>query len=418
MPTASIQEKQTGLKRPVTAQRALRVYMLDLLPTVPYYTGYLCAALGSIDTLQVDVGAVTYYLDRDFFCRRQLTKDPALFDVAAHNPNLKPGIRRGLKAGEYLSNLVRLVVRFKKTPPDVLHVQFLPMVNSSKLPAELWFLKAMRRMGIPIVYTVHNVLPQDGGEGYRDRYQQFYNLADRLICHDKEAHDRLVKEFGIPAGRISIIAHGPLLEPLAATDAGRARKQLGLAQDEPMVLWQGIIKPYKGVSFLLKSWQKVKAQGTAGKLVIAGTGDADIMKELRDEAAVLGISDSVIMDMRFLSVAEVADYYAAADVITYPYREITTSGALMTGICYGKAIVASRMKAFATVLTEGENALIVDYGDADRLADHLKTLLESPSLRARLGEQAHRAFLSGPQWDTIAAQTAACYQKAQTAVNV
>lgn len=27
-------------------QRGLRVYMMDLLPTVPYYTGSLCASLG------------------------------------------------------------------------------------------------------------------------------------------------------------------------------------------------------------------------------------------------------------------------------------------------------------------------------------------------------------------------------------
>ena len=84
----------------------------------------------------------------------------------------------------------------------------------------------------------------------------------------------------------------------------------------------------------------------------------------------------------------------------------------MTGICYGKAIVASRQKAFANTLTEGKNSLIVDYGDVDTLARHLSTLIDSPALRQRLGEQARLAFLSGPQWDTIAQQTSDCYQQA------
>lgn len=44
--------------------------MLDILPTVPYYTGYLCAALEKLGTIDVEVGSADYYLDRDFFERR------------------------------------------------------------------------------------------------------------------------------------------------------------------------------------------------------------------------------------------------------------------------------------------------------------------------------------------------------------
>ena len=58
-----------------------------------------------------------------------------------------------------------------------------------------------------------------------------------------------------------------------------------------------------------------------------------------------------------------ADLYQDAEILVYPYGEVTTSGALMTGIGYGKAIVATRLPAFEQLLHDGENALLVAYGD-------------------------------------------------------
>jgi len=392
----------------------LRVYMLDLLPTVPYYTGYLCAALKSADSLSVDMGAATYYLDRDFYDRRHLRADSKLVDLVSGLNKVPAAARRVAKMGEYFSNLASLLVRFGANKPDVLHVQFLPLVRSG-IPGEIAFLKQVRRMGIAIVYTVHNVLPQDGGEDRRAAYQQVYDLAGRLICHDQEAATRLINEFAIPADRITIIPHGPLLEPPPTTDPVQTRAKLGVQSDEAMVLWQGIVKPYKGVAFLLNAWKEVQAAGVRAKLVIAGTGDANIVAELRQQAKDLGVESSVVMDFRFLSVKEVAEYYAAADIITYPYREITTSGALMTGICYGKAVVASRQPAFSTILQHGENSLISDYGDVPALASGLQLLIEQPALRKRLGEAARKTFLRGPRWEDIASATENCYRSTVTA---
>ena len=390
-------------------KRALRVYMLDLLPTVPYYTGYLCAALKGVDSLSVDMGAATYYLDRDFYTRRNLQPDRALLDTVSRTSRLPAAIRRGLKVTEYIANLASLLVRFRIRKPDVLHVQFLPLLRSG-LSAEVWFLKQVRRMGIPIVYTVHNVLPQDGGEKHRAAYRDVYRLADSLICHDREAHNRLVTEFDIPSRRISIIPHGPLLEPPPSTDPTQTRAKLGIATNEAMILWQGIVRPYKGIPFLLNAWREVMASGVRAKLVIAGTGEPGIIAEIRQQVAELGLESSVVMDFRFLSVGEVAEYYAAADIITYPYRAITTSGALMTGICYGKAVVASKQPAFDTILRHGENSLIANYGDVLTMAASLRILIEEPALRARLGDAARKTFLSGPTWETIAQATEDSYR--------
>ena len=139
-------ERTASYTRPATPGKQIRVYMLDLLPTVPYYTGYLCAALSEIDHLQVDVGSANYYLDQSFFTRRGIERDGKLIDAVSRLPKIPAIGRRVLKVAEYLTNLSTLLARFQMNPPDVLHVQFLPMLKSS-LPAELWFLRRVKRMG-------------------------------------------------------------------------------------------------------------------------------------------------------------------------------------------------------------------------------------------------------------------------------
>ena len=179
-----------------------------------------------------------------------------------------------------------------------------------------------------------------------------------------------------------------------------------------LVLWQGILRPYKGVPFLLDAWKQVQAATGRACLAIVGSGGAELIRSIHEQVASLEIALSVRLELRFVSVEELADFYLAADILVYPYSEITTSGALMTGIGYGKAIVASRLPAFDHLLRDGDNAMLVSYGDVQDLARTLVRLIGEPGLRHRLGESARESHLSGPRWADIAASTARCYESA------
>jgi glycosyltransferase involved in cell wall biosynthesis len=259
-----------------------------------------------------------------------------------------------------------------------------------------------------LVYTVHNVLPHGAEERHRNAYQEIYGMCDRLICHDPEAARRLEVEFGVDPVCIEVIPHGPLFEVAPAGGREEARSRLGFAKDECVVLWQGILKPYKGVSFLLKAWRRVCARPVRARLTIVGTGAEDIVKATRDEVAALGIGDNVRLELRFVSRAELADFYEAADVLVYPYSEITTSGALMTGIVRGKAIVATDLPAFRHAL-HGDTALLVPYGDVEELSGTLLRLIADEDLRRELGERL-RTRAEVTSWPEIARQTARCYR--------
>jgi|HubBroStandDraft_6_1064221.scaffolds.fasta_scaffold41699_2 glycosyltransferase involved in cell wall biosynthesis len=381
--------------------------MLDLLSIVPYYTGHLCEALMQRPDIELEIGAIRYYLDPECFSRMHLQLSPGV-DLASRMTGLPRSLRRFLKAVECSLNLLFLTGRFAFRKPDVLHVQFVPMLLLG-LPFELWFLRAAKLRGSKIVYTVHNILPHDSAERHRTLYRKLYNFADHLICHDVAARQRLVQEFGCDLRGISVIPHGPLLAPVQRTTQEAARRRLGIPADSTLVLWQGILRPYKGIDFLLRAWSEVSKCVPGAKLAIVGTGDEALLADVRKQVAALGLSSSVQLTLHFVSVAALEDIHTAADILVYPYAEATTSGALLTGLGYDKAIIASRLPAFEQILRHEDNGLLVDYGDTRQFASQLQRLITDPELRLRLAERLRQSRCQEPGWNDIAKQTAACY---------
>ena len=99
-------------------------------------------------------------------------------------------------------------------------------------------------------------------------------------------------------------------------------------------------------------------------------------------------------------------------MVVYPYRAITTSGALATGVALGKAVVASDLPVFRELLTDGVDALLVPPGDAEALAEGILRVLSNHALRARLETAMQQKDFGAESWKRIAKQTRDVYQTA------
>jgi glycosyltransferase involved in cell wall biosynthesis len=382
-----------------------RIFMMDLWATVPYYTAYLSKALLA-QGVDVTVGAITYYLDRECFTSRGIKVSPGLLD-AVGKLNLPRLPRRALKLVEALINLLALTVRFLVLPPDVIHVQFLPMLKWS-LPLDFWFLEFCRRRGSKIVLTVHDLLPHDTGDTFRPTFLRLYKMADRMICHSDHIKTRLGEEFSVPESKMAVIPHGPFFYDLAATapefTLGNFKKQDG----KVLVLWQGIIFPYKGVDLLLGAWQKVEDATENCQLLIAGTGPSELLEQIREQVNRLGLK-RVDLHLKFISAQELVAVYRAADVVVYPYRAITTSGAMATGLAMGKTIVASNLPVFRELLVHGKSAILVDPQNSDELSGALIEMVLDEGMRVRLGREVKALNFGDQSWQVIAKETEHVY---------
>ena len=159
---------------------------------------------------------------------------------------------------------------------------------------------------------------------------------------------------------------------------------------------------------MLRAWQRVEASGDTAWLVIAGTGSPDLLEEIREQVRELGLK-RVKLHFRFISTEELVALYRAADVVVYPYRAITTSGALATGLALGKAIVASDLPVFRELLTDRESALLVDPLDAAALGEALLAVTQDAALRERLAGKVRAMHFGDQSWLSIAKKTMETY---------
>lgn len=384
------------------SQRQPIVWIWDLFCTVPYYSAELVASLVR-NGIRTTLVSGKYYLDPDCFRGIEAVRTAGIFDLAWRLKR-SANLRRIVRVGEGLANLSFWAAKAMFWPPDALHVQFLGF-SRHRLPFEKWFLRLARMRGILLVYTVHDLLPHDTGTRFQREFKRLYRLVDRVICHSAAASEQLQQRFGVNSGKISIIPHGPLF--YEASD-GELPAELGDLQGR-VVLWQGLIFPYKGIDSLLRAWKLHKDRGGVGTLVIAGTGAPALLTLIEEETRRLGDAASVRLLFRFLTPAELVGVYRRADVVVYPYKQITTSGALMTGIALGKAIVATDLPAFREIITHDVNGMLVPPSDDAALAHCIDSLLQNTAKRQTVEGEVKKMHDGGAAWDRVAHQTKQVY---------
>ncbi|HWZ45605.1 MAG TPA: glycosyltransferase family 4 protein [Candidatus Saccharimonadales bacterium] len=395
-----------------TPRARLRVAYLDLWCFIPYYMAAITTALAD-QNIQPQLLSSSYRLDPEYFRRRKIANNRGLLDLVSRRQVRIPWLRRWLKLTEYCFNLTLFTLKLLFAPPEIIHIQYLALLSRG-LPVELWMLRIAKWRGIRLVCTVHNVLPHDTGDRYKAGFSRLYAMADLLICHNRAARARIEQEFGIPSKRIEVIPHGPLQQLPGSMTPQEAVEDLQLPKDRIIVLWQGVIAAYKGIEFLLEAWKHVSSKAL---LLIAGAGEGPLLAKIKAkvEEPESDLSNRVRLDFGFIPPEKLPAYYQAASVLVYPYSQITTSGALLTGLGYGKPIVATRLPAFEEMFHEGkagndgQSALLVEYGDARSLAAAINSLIESEPLRTRLGAASKRLAETAYSWEQIAIRTRQAY---------
>jgi glycosyltransferase involved in cell wall biosynthesis len=195
-----------------------------------------------------------------------------------------------------------------------------------------------------------------------------------------------------------VISHGALDDLTAQPEDAAPPPELG-APAGPVVLFFGLLRPYKGVDVLLDAWRRAELPAGA-ELWIAGMPRMDVSN-------VSG--DGVKTALRFVSGAELAGAFRAADLVVLPYREIDQSGVLFTALAFGKPLLLSSVGGFPEI----DGAELVPPGDVPALAQALTTLLADPAKLERMAA-ASRALAAGPYgWDGIARRTLALYEAVQ-----
>ena len=149
------------------------------------------------------------------------------------------------------------------------------------------------------------------------------------------------------------------------------------------ILFVGRLEKRKGANYLLNAYARLKKEFPSTRLIIVGPG-VNLRRRYELKVRLGKIKDVVFIGgVRY---EELPRYYQAADIFCAPATGKESFGiVLLEAMAMGKPIVATSNDGYASVVTHGEQALLVPPKNIKALADALKRLIGDASMRQRLG---------------------------------
>jgi glycosyltransferase involved in cell wall biosynthesis len=300
------------------------------------------------------------------------------------------------KALQHPLDMLRLSRRLRAEGSEIAHFQWLPIPSLDRL--------LVRTFPRPVVLTAHDVTPREVRAGARGGMPAALRAVDAVIVHSQAGSRRVVEEAAVPAERVHVIPHGAFTH-LTALPEGPQPSALEGLEGKRVVLFFGLVRPYKGVDLLVEA-----LAGTGDDVVLLVVGMPRMpLAPLERRASDLGISERVRFVAHFVRDADVAAYFRRADLVVLPYREIEQSGVLYTALAFGTPLLLSAVGGFPEIAEHGA-ARLVEPGSVESLRAGLVELLEDEEARGRLS-QAAVALAAQHSWERVAELTEDLYRR-------
>jgi glycosyltransferase involved in cell wall biosynthesis len=244
------------------------------------------------------------------------------------------------------------------------------------------------------------------------------NLAGAAAVHFTSAQESRISErfgttppdliapLGVPAAPIDTIGGASPEENRSAI-----RRELGVTDDRPIVIFLSRIEPKKGLDLLLPALEQLRSAGLAFQFVLAGANPQDPAYEqgIRQQFEASSIADCTSI-VGFVTGDRKRAMLQAADVFVLPsYYE-------NFGIAVAEAMVAGIPVVISDQVHIWENVLAAEGGwvapcDVEALAEQLSQALADPQERRRRGVKGRAYALEHYNWDTIAQQMMPRYRE-------
>ena len=266
--------------------------------------------------------------------------------------------------------LWRLWRLLRSEPTDILHSLLFHANVAARLIGPI--------AGLPIRRIISEIQTAE-------RERRWHLVVDNLTCrlcrfevgNSPSVIEHLHRHAHLPISRLHSEWGAVDVDAIASARAA-SRAELGLPDDEPMVVWTGRLDPVKGFEEMLTAFRLVCRRHPA-RLLLAGEGSYRRRVEslIRENA----LSDRVLM---LGERSDVPALLKAADLFLFCSRTEGLPNALLEAMAAGLPIVATDVPGCRDLIADGERGLLVPAGEAERIAEAVCLLLDDP-----VGGRAH-----------------------------
>ena len=284
---------------------------------------------------------------------------------------------------------------------------------------------ASERWSIPLVHSMHTMAKVKNielAEGDTPEpmvriigEEQVVEASTRLVANTGVEARQLIDLYGASPDRVDVVHPGVDLEAFTPGDRQGARRRLGIAADEHVLLFVGRIQPLKAPDILVRAAARMLADDPTLPLrvIIAGGPSGTGLEHptaLADLTAELGL-DAVVRFEPPGDRVRLADLYRAADIAVVPSHSESFGLVAIEAQACGTPVVAASVGGLRTAVVDGVSGVLVEGHDPADYAAVLRRLLADPARMRELAIGA-RTHASAFGWSATTAGLLSTYRSA------
>lgn len=233
---------------------------------------------------------------------------------------------------------------------------------------------AKKLTGVPVVVTERGAALNLAVKNRLMRRVLVYTLKNcDAVTSNNERQAEIIKGLGIDSRKANVVVNGVERGTFKQMDKKKCKKNLGLEDGSPLLLFAGWLIERKGLTYLLQALKELLKDYPAAKLVVIGEGALE--KNLKKEASDFGIAENVLF-AGSKTHNEVAEHMNAADLFVLPSISEGRANVIAEALACGTPVVATDVGDAASLVEDGISGYLCRPKDVDDLSLKIRLALK------------------------------------------
>lgn len=246
---------------------------------------------------------------------------------------------------------------------------------------------------------------------FRPFYRRALKKVDKVICVSDYIRRHAMQYFPEYAEKFIVVFNATdpaVFKPYGDEAVNHLKGLVNIESDKTYLLYVGRLTEIKGVHVLIKAFLSIHAQRPNSRLIIAGSSFFSEAAKTDYEQSLVELAKPVsyaIIFTGFMPHEKLKYLYSSADIVVFPSIWQEPFGLVMLeAMASGTCLISSAVGGVPEVVKNGINGLLVNAGDAEKLAQVTVEILSNSLSKTQMEQAARQLILDEYTWERLAKQ--------------